>query len=71
MARPERTEQVSAIMRWASRHGVTVVPRGAGTGLSGGANAIDGCVIVSLERMTAVRELNARGEDGMRAASAG
>jgi glycolate oxidase len=59
VARPVRTEQVSDIMRWATRHGVTVVPRGAGTGLAGGANAIDGCVIVSLERMTTVRELDA------------
>jgi glycolate oxidase len=58
VARPLSTEQVSAIMRWASRHDVTVVPRGAGTGLSGGANAIDGCVIVCLERMTKIRELD-------------
>ena len=59
VARPVLTEQVSQIMRWAWRHRVTVVPRGAGTGLSGGANAIDGCVIVCLERMTALREINA------------
>src|ERR1700761_2158917 len=58
LARPASTGQVAEIMRWASRHGVTVVPRGAGTGLSGGANAIDGCVIVSLERMTALREID-------------
>jgi glycolate oxidase len=58
VARPVLTEQVSEIMRWAWRHRVTVVPRGAGTGLSGGANAIDGCVIVCLERMTALRELS-------------
>lgn len=58
VARPVRTEQVSAIMRWAWRHRVTVVPRGAGTGLSGGANAIDGCLVVCLERMTALREIS-------------
>ncbi len=58
VARPVSTAQVSVIMRWASRHGVTVVPRGAGTGLSGGANAIDGCVVVCLEAMTAIRELS-------------
>jgi glycolate oxidase len=34
------------------------VPRGAGTGLSGGANAIDGCVVLSLERMRQIREIN-------------
>jgi glycolate oxidase len=37
---------VSATLSWANRHGVAVVPRGAGTGLSGGANAIDGCVVL-------------------------
>lgn len=58
VARPVLTEQVSDIMRWAWRHRLTVVPRGAGTGLSGGANAIDGCVVVCLERMTALREIS-------------
>ena len=41
-------------MRWAARHGVPVVPRGAGTGLSGGASAVDGGIVLSLERMRAV-----------------
>src|SRR5260370_41412673 len=63
VARPVRTEQVSDIMRWAGRHKVTVVPRGAGTGLSGGANAIDGCIVVCLEPMTALRE-NDPGDQG-------
>jgi glycolate dehydrogenase FAD-linked subunit len=58
VARPVSTDQVSQIMGWAWRHGVTVVPRGAGTGLAGGANAIDGCIIVCLERMTTLREIN-------------
>jgi glycolate oxidase len=58
VARVTATEQVSVAMRWAQRHGVTVVPRGAGTGLSGGANAVDGCLVVSLERMTAIREID-------------
>ena len=39
--------------------GVPLVPRGAGTGLSGGANAVDGCVVLDLSRMTAVREVDA------------
>ena len=37
-------------MRACLAHGAPVVPRGAGTGLSGGANAIDGGVVISLER---------------------
>jgi glycolate oxidase len=53
---------VSATLSWANRHGVVVVPRGAGTGLSGGANAIDGCIVLSLERLTSIREINRAGQ---------
>jgi glycolate oxidase len=51
-------DDVRATLEWASGHRVPVVPRGAGTGLSGGANAIDGCVVLSLERMRRIREIN-------------
>lgn len=51
------TSEVSAALRWAHRHAVPVVPRGAGTGLAGGATATDGCLVVSTERMRAIREL--------------
>jgi len=50
-------DDVVATLRWASEHRVPVVPRGAGTGLAGGATAVDGCVVLSLARMTAIREL--------------
>jgi glycolate oxidase len=53
---------VSATLSWANRRGVAVVPRGAGTGLSGGANAIDGCIVLSLERLTAIREIDRAGQ---------
>jgi glycolate oxidase len=53
---------VSATLSWANRHGIAVVPRGAGTGLSGGANAIDGCIVLSLERLTAIREIDRVGQ---------
>jgi glycolate oxidase len=53
---------VSATLAWANERAVPVVPRGAGTGLAGGSNAIDGCITLSLERMTAIREINARGQ---------
>ncbi len=46
--------QVQETLRWATRHRVPVVPRGAGTGLSGGALAIDGGIVLSTERMRAV-----------------
>ncbi|MFN7184723.1 MAG: FAD-binding oxidoreductase, partial [Thermomonas haemolytica] len=38
-------------MRWASAHGVPVVPRGAGSGLSGGATAVEGGIVLSTELM--------------------
>ena len=51
VVRPHRTEEVQAVMRWASAHKIPVVPRGAGTGLSGGATAIDGGIVLSTEKM--------------------
>lgn len=52
------TAHVSAAMRIASAHDIPVVPQGARSGLSGAANAIDGCIIVSLERMTAISHID-------------
>ncbi|WP_319945668.1 FAD-binding oxidoreductase [Nocardia macrotermitis] len=51
LVRPTTTEQVSTVLRWAHRHRVPVVPRGAGTGLSGGATAQDRALLLSTERM--------------------
>jgi glycolate oxidase len=48
------TEDVQATLRIAERHRVPVVPRGAGTGLSGGSSAVDGCIVLSTERMRAI-----------------
>ncbi len=61
VARPKTTEQVQVLARWATRHRVPLVPRGAGTGVAGGANASDGSVIVSFERMNAILELDPAG----------
>ena len=55
----ESAEDVAHAVRIAAREGLSVVPRGAGTGLSGGANALAGCLVVSLERMDAVLEIDA------------
>ncbi len=52
-------DEVAATVRAAAAHGVPVVPRGAGTGLSGGANATDGCIVLSLARMSEVLEVDA------------
>jgi glycolate oxidase len=51
VVRPRRTEEVQTVLRWATAHAVPVVPRGAGTGLSGGATALDGGIVLSTERM--------------------
>lgn len=52
------TADVAAVVRWAGAAGIRVVPRGSGTGLSGGANGVENCVVVSLELMTAVLEID-------------
>jgi glycolate oxidase len=54
VVRPRDTEEVRATVSLCAEHGVALVPRGAGTGLSGGANALDGCVVISLEAMDAI-----------------
>ena len=58
VVRATSTQDVQQTVRWALHHQVPLVPRGAGTGLSGGANSTDGCVVVSLERMNSVLEVN-------------
>ncbi len=54
VVRVRSTSEVSATMEIATRHGVPVVPQGARSGLSGAANAIDGCIVISLEAMDEV-----------------
>ncbi|HVX43051.1 MAG TPA: FAD-linked oxidase C-terminal domain-containing protein [Mycobacteriales bacterium] len=51
------TADVVRTMQWATAHRVPVVPRGAGSGLSGGASAIDGALVLSLARMNSIREI--------------
>ena len=54
VVRPTDTGQVQTAVRWAAEHGIPVVPRGAGSGLSGGSAAVDGGIVLSLERMRAI-----------------
>ena len=58
---PRSVSEVQQVLRWASRTGTAVVPRGAGTGVSGGAHATAGSIVLSLERMN--RILDVRPED--------
>ncbi|HYP87129.1 MAG TPA: FAD-linked oxidase C-terminal domain-containing protein [Polyangiaceae bacterium] len=59
LVRPRHTAEVQMLAGWATKHAVPLVPRGAGTGVAGGASAIEGCVLVSFERMNAILEVNA------------
>ncbi|MCK8676666.1 FAD-binding oxidoreductase [Streptomyces lichenis] len=58
VALPRTVEEVQHIMRTATALRVPVVPQGARTGLSGGANASEGCVVLSLIRMDRILEIN-------------
>src|SRR5919206_286113 len=58
VVRPRTAEEVQAVVRACIEFRTPLVPRGAGTGLSGGANAVAGCVVLSLERMDAVVEVD-------------
>src|SRR5882757_9666976 len=55
---PADTEQVQAVVRACAAAGVPIVPRGAGSGLSGAANAIDGCVVLVTTRMNEIVEVD-------------
>ncbi len=54
IALPASVEEVQAIVRWANAEGVAVVPSGGRTGLSGGAVAANGELVLSLQRMNKV-----------------
>lgn len=56
--RARSTDDVQAVVQACIETSTPVVARGAGTGLSGGANAVEGCVILSLEAMDAVLEID-------------
>jgi glycolate oxidase len=58
LVRPRSTEEVRQVVLVAGEHRVPVVTQGARTGLSGGANAVDGCLLLSTERMDRILELD-------------
>lgn len=76
LVRARSVHDVAATLRWATERGVPVVPRGAGTGLAGGANAVDGCVVLTLASLDRVLEVDvpgrtARAEAGVLTADLG
>jgi len=55
---PESTEEVSAILRFCHENHVKIVPRGAGTSLSGGALPLEDAIVLCLTRMTKVLSID-------------
>lgn len=51
---PKSTEQVAAIVQWANQHQVALVPSGGRTGLSGGAVANNGEIVIAMDKMNKV-----------------
>jgi len=58
VAMPRTTEEVAAVLRFCHQNGVRVIPRGAGTSLSGGALPLADAVVVGLMRMNAILEVD-------------
>ncbi|MHC4982782.1 MAG: FAD-binding oxidoreductase [Planctomycetota bacterium] len=58
VVRPRTAEETGAIMRLANREGIPVTPRGAGSGLSGGAVPIFGGIVLLCDRMNKILEID-------------
>ncbi|MCX6470080.1 MAG: FAD-binding protein [Corynebacteriales bacterium] len=54
VVRAESTDHVVAAVRWCAANRVAIVPRGAGTGLSGGSGGVNGAITISTERMRTI-----------------
>lgn len=59
VAIPGSVAEVQAVLRYCYKHGLACVPRGAGTGLSGGALPHPEAVLLSLARLDAIKEVDA------------
>jgi len=57
---PATTEEVAAVVQWCARTGTPFVPRGAGTGLSGGALPCESGIVIETARMRRILEVNGR-----------
>jgi glycolate oxidase len=55
---PDGVDQVASVVRLCARHRVPIVPRGGGTGYTGGAVPVRGGVVISLERMNRILEID-------------
>jgi alkyldihydroxyacetonephosphate synthase len=55
---PARTEEVATVLAWASQTGTAVIPRGAGSGVCGGAQAETQAIVLDLSRMDRIGEVD-------------
>src|SRR5262249_45597235 len=60
VALPRSTEEVSKVVRLAAQHDLPVIPRGAGTSLSGAVLPVTGGIMIGLSRMTRILEVDYR-----------
>lgn len=60
VVKPRTAEEISAILKLANKELIPVTPRGAGTGLSGGALPVHGGIVVSMERLNSIIEIDER-----------
>ena len=62
VAMPENTDQVSAVLAYADKHNIIVVPQGGNTGFMGGAtpDASGQTILLSLRRMNKIRQIDNR-----------
>jgi FAD/FMN-containing dehydrogenase len=58
LAYPRNSRQISAILKFCNERRIPVQPQGGMTGLSGGGVPVEPCVVISLERMRAIRQLD-------------
>jgi glycolate oxidase len=55
---PQTVEQISRLMVFANRHRIPVIPRGAGSGFTGGSLACTGGIVLVMERFDRIREID-------------
>ena len=55
---PRTTGQVSQIVKWCYENAIALVPQGGNTGMVGGATPVNGELVLSLKRMTAIEEVD-------------
>jgi glycolate oxidase len=60
VVKPRKTEEISALMQLANKHLIPVTPRGAGTGLTGGALPHLGGLVIAMERFNQILEIDER-----------